>query len=226
MISLMSERALGLGDRPDFIEGWLPFSGPMRRMDPRAYVVQKLIHIIDLSAQAREQLGESYRGFKVGCAVLALDESGGRTGVYFGGNFTPYRGADWNCAEKRALESVESKGFDTVLALAVTGEPQVDNSGVESPTLHPCSRCRHLFAESGLILPETLIATATPDLENFELHSLISLMRRHTLEEPQPFPDYHPSLPNYWSQVLEMNRHAEEDRYEAAVLAEMFRMRS
>lgn len=198
------------GDRPRFVEGWRDLRNLPPEFDMEYLTIQSLCRIIDLSQQAVDMLAESYRGFKVGAAVLALDEPGMRTGIYFGGNLTPYEGADWNCAEKRALETVESRGFNRALAIAVSGQPQVDVSGVESPTLHPCYKCRDMFEQSGLVLPDTLIATSTPSGDAYELHTLASLIKRHAEKKEQPFPGYHNLLPFYWNQILTYD--AEDER--------------
>lgn len=211
----MSSGVLRPGDRPSFIEGWYDLNSPVE-IDADYLTVQSLCRVIDLSQQAIEQLGISYRGFKVGCAILALDELGHRSGIYFGGNFTPYQGAQWNCAEKRALSKIEERGFNKVLAIAVSGPPQTDVSGVESPTLHPCHRCRAMFAQSELIQPETLVATSTPDGSAHELFTQESLERLHATHEPQSFPDTHRLLPFYWDQAI--NYDQSEERLEMARL--------
>lgn|GEM_PF-3066663 len=214
----MLEHVLSPGDRPDFIEGFHSLHGLLANMDTAFYVVQKLAQLVDLAEQARDQLGKSYRAFRVGCAVLAIDNSRSKIGIYFGGNYTPYKGAEWNCAEKRALESTGKKGFNGILAIAVVGKPQKDNSGVTSDTLHPCSRCRDMFESSTLIKPDTLVLTATPELDEFELHTADSLALRHKTGNVQDFPNYHPSLHAYWEQLLVMNKNAETDRREAEAL--------
>jgi cytidine deaminase len=210
------------GDIAPFIEGWHDIRSLPSGFNLRSYVVQSLCRIVDLSQQAVEELGQSYRGFKVGSAILALDSNGLRTGTYFGGNLTPYKGADWNCAEKRAFETVQQRGFDTVLAIAVTGPVQPDeNSGVQSPTLHPCQHCRGLLASSPLVHNETLIATSNLEHTEFELFTRNSLLALHQTGQPQPFPDYHPMLPVYWDQLIRMEENSRIDREELMILSQM-----
>lgn len=198
------------GDRPKFVEGWFDLD-TLPDIDVEYLTIQSLCRITDLSQQAVEMLGESYRGFKVGCAVLALDEPGRRTGIYFGGNFTPFKGAEWNCAEKRALATIEARGFTSALAVAVSGSPQIDVSGVESPTLHPCHKCRAMLEQSPLMQPDTLIATSTPSGDAYELFTRDSLIERHATGQEQPFPDHHFMLPFYWDQILTFDAEAEKD---------------
>jgi len=200
------------------MEGWFDVDALAQRAGIPNLVVQSLCRILDLSHQAIEQLGQSYRGYKVGAAVLAHDEFGGRLGIYFGGNYTPYKGATWNCAEKRALEVVQKRGFNRVLAVAISGPaPHVDEiSGVESPTRHPCSKCRGMLSESPLIAPDTLIATSNLTEDAYELHTAESILQLHETGEPQDFPDYDRLLPIYWLQILRYNPAAE--RAELAIL--------
>jgi cytidine deaminase len=213
----MSKTPLQPGDRPRFVEGWQDLNIYRGPVDIEYLTIQSLCRIIDLSQQAVEQLGHSYRGFKTGAAILALDEPGHRTGIYFGGNYTPYKGADWNCAEKRALRTVQARGFTNVLAIAVSGPLQIDESGVKSPTLHPCYKCRAMFEQSDLFSPDAFIATATPDGSAHELHTLESLLALHATHEPQPFPVGHQLLPFYWKQILDFD--AAEEKAEVARLA-------
>jgi cytidine deaminase len=207
------------GDRPNFIEGWFDLKRPVVITDVEYLAVQSLCRISDLANQAVEELGHSYRAFMVGAAVLALDEPGGRAGIYFGGNFTPYEGAEWNCAEKRAFESVRERGFNRVLAIGVSGPPQADASGVESPTLHPCHKCRAMMQGSDMTHPDTLVVTASVDQTAHEIFTLDSLACLHETHQPQPFPNYHPLLPFYWQQVLEFDPKKEKE--ELAILESM-----
>jgi cytidine deaminase len=214
----MSERALEPGDRPDFIEGWHDLRMLRIPSDRRFHAVQSLAYIIDLSQQAIDKLGESYRGFRVGAAALVEDELGGRIGVYFQGNYTPYEGAEWNCAEKRLLESIKEKGFTKIRAIAISGPLQQDAaSGIISSTLHPCHKCRGLFQESDLVDDDTLVATSNPETNSFELFTVRSLRLLHETGQPQPFPDdYHPYLIHFWNQILSYD--PEEEAQEAAFM--------
>lgn len=199
------------GDRPNFIEGWHE-SAMTLGIDWELLATQSLGYLLELAWQAVDELGESYRGFRVGCAVVALDQMGGRIGHYFHGNFTPYKGADWNCAEKRAFEKVTERGFDTILAVGIVGPIQTDEvSGVESPTLHPCYRCRGMFEESSLTDPDTLIATMNLEENAYELHTEESMLALHRTGSTQPFPTTHPLLAAYWRSLVSFDRHAEKE---------------
>lgn len=214
-------RAVDPSDRPPFVETWFDIRNQTEG-NLEHLVMSSLSRIIDLSRQAVEQIAYSYRGFRVGCAVLALDEPGKRMGIYFGGNFTPYKGAEWNCAEKRALPTVEARGFNKILAIAVSGPQQIDESGVKSPTLHPCHKCRNMLKHSHLTDPNTLITTVTPEGSAHEIHSLESLLKLHETGQEQPFPSYPPLLPIYWNEILTYDHQVDvEDMQRLALIARM-----
>lgn len=212
------DRVLQPGDRPEFIEGWRDLRPLLGLIDIEGLAIQSLGYLLELSYQAVDRMGQSYRGFNVGAAVLAIDTLGYRSGIYFEGNFTPYKGAEWNCAEKRLLEKVAERGFDRVEAIAITGPTQQDEeSGLVPPTLHPCGKCRGLLDSSPLIHPNALIATMSLDEDQYELHSVQSLLQHHQTNQPQPIPgEYHPQLGVYWDQVVSFNR--EEELAERAIL--------
>lgn len=219
----MATRALSAGDRPDFIEGWSDDRALLRVTGLEFLVVQSIARAVDLSVQARETLGESYRDFKVGSAIMALDESGGRTGFYFAGNYTPHKGADWNCAEKRGLGKITERGFNRALIIAVAGEPGEIYDGIEAPTLHPCNRCQGLFEESKLVRPDTLVVTSNADGTNHELFTANSLIELHKTGLKQPFPaDYHPMLGTFWRQILEFD--ADDEMRERAMMNEIYKL--
>ncbi len=199
------------GDRPDFIEGWVDLARSPAQIDIPFFVTQSLGRLLDLSRQTVDNVGHSYRGFQVGTAVLAFDTQGGRLGIHFGGNYTPYKGAEWNCAEKRAFEIIPQRGYDKVLAIAVSGPPYTDSeSGIDSHTCQPCHKCRGMLKESGMVALDTLVASTNLTEDVFELHTVESLLKLHETGQRQPFPeDYHRQLPFYWNQILTYDAAAE-----------------
>lgn len=221
----MNERAaVRPGDEVPFIEGWFDLNRLKGDYDLKYIAVQSLCRLVELSRQAAGKIAHSHRGFNVGAAILAHDSQGHRTGIYFGGNYTPYSGAEWNCAEKRGFERVLERGFDEVLALAVCGPHQADPSGVETVTLHPCPKCRGMLEISPMTRPDNLVATSLPDGSAYELYTRDSLLNLHRSGQPQPFPATHPLLPFYWEQVK--NHDAAEDRAEMEALDRIARLNS
>ena len=135
-------------------------------------------HLI-LRAEAAAQLrGRSYRDFRVGAAAFVtsrkpdLMRSLGRTPqhIYTGANWKLGRDERNTCAEQEIVAQLRQNQHlfpsRAVLALAVYGRAQDEpdaESGVVTPTLHPCRHCRRLLRETAGMRPNTVIITASPD---------------------------------------------------------------
>ena len=214
-----------VGDTPLFREGEFRLESlpSQLKQDVKLYVAQRLVYLLEMASQAVDVLGESHRGFRVGAAIEAYNPETGMLGTIFGGNFTPYKGAKWNCAEKHAFEKAEDEGYTHILAIGVVGPAQSDSkSGVVSPTLHPCHRCRTMIKKSQLVTPDTLIATATPDRNNHELFTPATLFDLHEEGLSAEFPDeWHPLLRSVWRGVERINELIEQDIAERETLKNM-----
>ena len=86
----------------------------------------------------------SWRGFRVGCALITEDARGRRR-IFAGFNVKARQEDSTLCAERMALTRAENAGFDRVIAVAVSGRPQYEEGDL-NPTLHCCPRCRAMFA--------------------------------------------------------------------------------
>lgn len=147
-------------------------------------------HLIDRARGAAEKYAISYRGFKVGCAVLAHSsriqaETGFKAPsykVFTGYNIKTQQGDGPNVhAEEIALGAARSEGYDTIVAIVVTGETQEDHaSGKVMPTLHPCGRCRTLIGNLPEVKNSTILLTAHLNGETCEIMELEELSIRHT----------------------------------------------
>jgi cytidine deaminase len=125
-------------------------------------------HLI-LRALKASKHSTSHRPFPVGCAVLAFSKHSGTNtaDVFTGHNMKVHKDARVTCGEVVAVGAARQSGFDFVPLIVVVGKPQPDQgSGLESPTLHPCYRCRaefETYIELGIMTPETLVITVTLD---------------------------------------------------------------
>lgn len=150
-------------------------------IDPLRYFMFLEFHqqLIDNVRETRRK-GVSHRGFRVGAFAIAHHRYHGYWPPFWGANFKKDPDDQTICAELRLVKSAEKAGFDQIVVLAVSGPPQKDEiSGRESPTLHPCWRCRELFKESPLIHPKTLIFAVHPEEDIFELRTVEQLIRFH-----------------------------------------------
>ena len=117
--------------------------------------------LIRLARQAASR-ANSYRGFKVGCVVLGWDGRDYKT--FLGANIKPVEGGPKVCAEPQAIGSARAAGCELVVAIMVSGKPQIDHgSGFEPPTLHPCEACRFLMRNIPEVQDDTIILTVCND---------------------------------------------------------------
>jgi len=121
----------------------------------------------------------SYRGFKVGCAVLAWRPKGiglpEKYRIFKAANAKPIEGKQKFCGEMTTACYAWSNGYTRIIAIAVAGLPQADGgSGILSETLHPCEVCRPFLAAFPAVTRDTKIVT---------VHNHSGLVREFTLEE-------------------------------------------
>ena len=141
-------------------------------------------------ARQAAQHADSYRGFGVGAVAVAQSKSGD-LGLFSAANFKPYKDGPKECAEKAVLKKVAEHKFDRVLAIIVSGSDQVDaHSGLDLPTLHPCSDCRGLFSQSDLMdANQSLIMPVRLDEDTFEMYTPAELEALHNTGDSPDVPD-------------------------------------
>lgn len=115
----------------------------------------------------------SWRGFRVGCALIAEDARGRRR-IFAGFNVKARREDSTLCAERMAVVRAENAGFNRVVAVAVSGRPQHEEGDL-NPTLHCCSRCRAMFAARPEATEIRFTFAYNGHLERFGLSDLLLL---------------------------------------------------
>jgi cytidine deaminase len=150
-------------------------------VDPLRYFMLLEFHqLLIYKVRNIREKGISYRGFKVGALAIAHHKYHGYYPPFWGANIKKKPDDETQCAELCLIKSAEDAGFEQIVVLAVSGPLQKDEiNGCDTPTLHPCWRCRDLFKKSPLIHPKTLILTVHPDLEVFELRTVEQLINFH-----------------------------------------------
>lgn len=151
-------------------------------------------HLVLRAANAAALRGRSYRDFCVGGAAFVssrkpdLLRSLGRTPqhIYTGANWKLGRDERNTCAEQEIVAQLRQNQHlfpaRRILALAIYGRAQDEpdaESGVLTPTLHPCRHCRRLLREIPEMRPDTVIITASPD-GPMELMPFAELLRIHS----------------------------------------------
>ncbi len=139
-------------------------------------------------AREARKLANSWRNFNVGASAISLRIKAGaefspaRFQVLEGVNVKPEEESKINIhAEQQALQKARDYGFNAVSMLVVVGEPQPDQqTGRESPTLHPCGLCREFMGNDPLIdNNNTLIASVLPSFQTIEMYDLQALRDLH-----------------------------------------------
>lgn len=158
----------------------------------RAEGIRNIGRLIRAAEDAREH-ALSYRNFRVGAAAFAAFSGGVRPWSYrliHGANAKPTGNNDINVHAEHTLmtttiESAQPDELATIPIMMIMGDLQPDQqTGLETPTLHPCGVCRDAFTEDDSpITQETLIVTANPDLTIFEWFSVRALNRFHATGE-------------------------------------------
>ncbi len=143
----------------------------------------------ELIRQARwvAQRAYSYRGFNVGCALLAWRPKGisptEKYKVFTAANVKPLQHIPKQCAETTAACYARSNGYTKVIAIVVVGEPQQDaDSGVSSITLHPCAHCRTLLSSLPEVASDTIILTVhnhSGEVEEQTLREILTIHHHH-----------------------------------------------
>lgn len=146
------------------------------------------IRLLAGAEQARA-FAESYRGFRVGAAALAVYRNGRTVSqrIVHGANAKPVAGSDIvNVHAEHVLmlnaEAYKKEGdMLTFPAFAVIGDLQPDQqSNEETRTLHPCGVCREAFEEQGSpVNPDTVCFTANPGHTTFEWFTIGALKKMH-----------------------------------------------
>ncbi len=119
-------------------------------------------HLIITASRIRDE-AISYRGFHVGCALLAKVPDGKSVDytIHFGFNFKPSKESTKHCAERSAFESAIGDGSPRIVAIVTvsretsTGDPSQSHS-----VLHPCDVCREMlsdYRERGILSGDSVI---------------------------------------------------------------------
>lgn len=120
------------------------------------------------ASMARE-LGMSYRGFKVGSAVLAFRPRHNHTDswrVFTGMNTKHARNMRPTCSEPIAINAAYAEGYTLIVGMVVVGELREEDRGVIK-TLHPCQECRWFMHGHPIVDKNTIVMTAKPNCSHY-----------------------------------------------------------
>ena len=148
------------------------------------------IGLVLSQAERARDMARSYRNFRVGAAGLAGYYGAGTPlsiEVLLGANAKPVSGSDIiniHAEHEVMIQAMERRlpqQEATIPLFAVVGDLQPDQqTGLETPTLHPCGVCRDAFLEDETpITPDSICVTANPTFTEFEWFSVRSLIAHH-----------------------------------------------
>lgn len=148
------------------------------------------IGLVLSQAERARDMARSYRNFRVGAAGLAGYYGAGTPlsiEVLLGANAKPVAGSDIiniHAEHEVIIQAMERRlpqQEATIPLFAVVGDLQPDQqTGLETPTLHPCGVCRDAFLEDETpITPDSICVTANPTFTEFEWFSVRSLIAHH-----------------------------------------------
>lgn len=140
-----------------------------------------------LVAKATEiamRASHSYRGFTVGCALLAWNprayDDKDIYKIFRGANIKVSKECSTVCAESIAIGAARAEGYPLVIGIVVVGRAQTDSaSGLHPATLHPCGDCRTRMTKLPEVQMETRIVTVDINdefkREEFTVKELLAL---------------------------------------------------
>jgi cytidine deaminase len=186
-ITEQMERAFA--ELPDIRRG--PYYSQLHERYDRGHFLRSMIpaNVLVALHRAREaqELAVSYRGFKVGAAVVGISWDQAGFQIMPGINAKTNQDGPLNMhAEQLALRTARHTGADAISLITVVGETQDDQqSGHRMHTLHPCGLCRGILGDDPMVDPDaTLVFSALPDLRTIEAGTINDLKAYHDTEHP------------------------------------------
>jgi hypothetical protein len=139
---------------------------------------------------------ESYRAFNIGVCGLIFRNGGMSQHLAHGANMKSGPGkSEVDEHGEDFITNILQPG-DTLSILTVVAPNQPDSSSAkESPTLHPCYKCRRKIKDLGEISAKTLIVTALPDITAVQWGGIEDYINAHTVDDFEPATAYFEETP-------------------------------
>jgi cytidine deaminase len=176
------------------------------RVDPYWAFIELGPHMVDRARISADLYANSYRGFKVGAAVLGISPDHPLPKIFTGANQKPAPEIPKSCAERTALLNLIQNGFQRAVAIVVAG-PVRDTTvnRVVTPTLHPCNECQQFFKESPVVSDDTFIMTSGHKIDEYEFYTASELYDLHAAEFPDVNHFVDPEFENWFDRRSEYN---------------------
>lgn len=160
---------------------------------------------VDQARMAAQNEAYSYRGFRVGAAVFALNPATQETAVLSGANTKSNKHKTKICAERKVLQQAKKAGLTEAIGIVVAATTDVDLieevNGAPSPTLHPCQECQHFFNEHPLIMDDTIIITTGIDDDTHQVHTHKEVAAMYSGKRIDPATEVHGESFDNWNET-------------------------
>lgn len=174
-----------LMQRPPVADMVRPHNPPIAERTTRDCLSELHVHFIRAANVAANE-SQSYRGFDVGASAVISAWHGIRYVIPTGMNIKlgpgkAPRETPFNIHAEDYILHAAKKTPGQILLLVVTGPLQPDNeSGIKTPTLHCCDRCRARFIKRRhLFVQDAAIVSIAPDFSVLEMATVEGLDRYH-----------------------------------------------
>lgn len=124
--------------------------------DPYELIFQWGKSAIATARATRDRRARSYRNFKVGSAVISVNDEKHEAAGFVSANSKLSKEDDKICAEMNIVGEAKKQGYDYHVGLFVVGTTDPEEikevTGLATPTLHPCEPCRALIDEATVVI--------------------------------------------------------------------------
>lgn len=125
-------------------------------VDPHLVVLQQAKYAINNARSFQRRHALSYRDFRVGASVVALNEKKNFLAIYSGANYKKKQEDPKQCAEMAAGGMARKEGANYPVGVFIVGvsDPELIRqvTGRSTLTLHPCNVCREFLDDSSVVV--------------------------------------------------------------------------
>lgn len=182
------------------------------QIDPYRAYLALIPRMVVNARRAREVNATSYRDFKVGADVMAVDEFG-MPHNYAGENIKLHENFPKYCAERFVLDEALRDGARKAIGMVVAATDDVDLirgvTGQATPTLDSCEPCIDHMDRSPIVDKDFLVLTTGTDKDHYQIHTLAELEATYQgkgsgVENTHRYVEHNDFNFENWSQVLYM----------------------
>lgn len=143
--------------------------------DPSRAFLECMPKMVRMARRAAQNEAISYRGVKVGAAIMFFDKDTFSEALLAGSNIKARPEDEKYCAEMDVIDQANNLGHKNATGLVIAGpsKPLVIGSinDTVTTTLHPCDKCQEKMLDNPHIInDDTLIVTASTEENLYQVH--------------------------------------------------------